>query len=124
MLHLHYICYCVNSADVPQLLFPEAEMVMEEETLPKIVEVTEKSESEKMSEYSDYLRTNPNKATKTLYEGELEQSAVAESADDKQFVKFKARLAASPDQVSVVDGTWASYTFKQMHRPTNMAALN
>lgn len=90
----------LSSVEIPNLLFPQAELVMEEEIQQRDTQAREKSESEKLKEYQDLLKTNTEIGA-GLDKDELEKSAVSETEDDKQFAKFKARIATNPDQVGL-----------------------
>ncbi|XP_046330210.2 programmed cell death protein 2-like [Haliotis rufescens] len=105
-----------DEVEIPNLLFPQAELVMEEEIQQKDAQAREKSESEKLKEYQDLLKTNTEIGA-GLDKDELEKSAVSETEDDKQFAKFKARIATNPDQVLRYDRNGTPLWISASHKP-------
>lgn len=74
------------------VLFPEAELTIDAEDLS--VESTEES-----CQLPESSQADASNASAQYSNEELEQIARQETEDDKQFQKFKKRVAHEPDQV-------------------------
>ena len=82
-------------------LFQEMDIVSEEEPKTPENRSTEKSETEKLAEYGNFLKSEQST---TMLDGnftdtELQQMAGKETEHDKQLIKFKDRIKIEPEQV-------------------------
>ncbi|XP_077291586.1 zinc finger protein RP-8 [Arctopsyche grandis] len=77
------------------IIFPELELTIEEETEEK---VTETSEEQELKYLNKLIAEEKAGCLNDASETELEQYANA-SVEDKTFLKFKKRIAREPDQV-------------------------
>jgi hypothetical protein len=80
------------------------EIVTETENYQPEDEV-EKTDTEKMKEYAEYLKTeNMSQTCGEMSEAELQKMASKESENDKQLRKFKKRISLEPEQVMFCEG--------------------
>lgn len=78
-----------------ELLFPEYEIVIERENSVVSKEITE---DKWLEEYERFLNSHQSNELEDISESELSQY-VSEDIEDKQFSKFKKRIASNPKQV-------------------------
>ncbi|KAK3766943.1 hypothetical protein RRG08_040462 [Elysia crispata] len=84
------------------LLFKEFELVTEDEELKKGDSSSDnsRSEEERLAEYQQLMQSQRLQGPEGKFtEEELETTAVHETEDDQQFLKFKKRIEPEPDQV-------------------------
>ncbi|GFO10820.1 programmed cell death protein 2 [Plakobranchus ocellatus] len=85
------------------LLFKEFELVTEDEDIKKDYcdsESPSRSDSERLAEYQQLMRSPQMQESEGKFtEEELDASAIHETEDDQQFLKFKKRIEMEPDQV-------------------------
>lgn len=99
------------------ILFPEQDIVSEEE--PKVPEKcgSEKSDDEKMKEYKELLdlKKCSSDLTENLSECDLQEMAGKETENIKQLHRFKERINLEPEQVSLkkrlLAFSFCSYSF-------------
>ena len=85
----------------PEFLFPEYELVIEQE--PENEEKEENSEDQVLKDYKQFARSHSGLQTDDQDEQEFEKlAAVGKEAliADKQFKKFQKRVNLEPEQVS------------------------
>lgn len=81
-------------------LFKEFDLVTEDEEIKNSSSKSSASEEERLAEYQKLIGSQQFKETEGAYtEEELATSAVHETEDDQQFLKFKKRVEPEPDQV-------------------------
>lgn len=79
-------------------LFPEFELVLEaEESIEPVNETEEQSESRRMKEYEELMKSGTVNDMPDLTEGDL--MPYAQNVEDEAFGKFKKRIARNNDQV-------------------------
>lgn len=94
------------------LLFPEQELVMEQEKCDA-KPTEEKTEEEKLAEYKKYMKgTTDGASSQKLSEKDLQDMAKAETKKDKQFNAFKKRVDHEPEQVCKLANKYAISNFK------------
>ncbi|GFS25455.1 programmed cell death protein 2 [Elysia marginata] len=82
------------------LLFKEFELVTEDEEVNEDSSSNSRSDKERLAEYQQLMRSEQLKGLEGKYtEEDLETTAVHETEDDQQFLKFKKRTESEPDQV-------------------------
>lgn len=81
-------------------LFKEFDLVTEDEEYTEGDSNNSKSDEERLLEYEQLMRSPQLQGLDEKYQAEdLEQSAKAETEDDKLFLKFKNRMDYEPTQV-------------------------
>ncbi|XP_077997124.1 programmed cell death protein 2-like isoform X2 [Glandiceps talaboti] len=96
--HKKVCCKEGSKSSNSMLLFPEYEVVTESEDYKPAQ--TEKSEEEKMKEYSKFVETEKGETmmkNKDMTEGELDKMAAQE--EDVQFQIFRERIRHEPEQI-------------------------
>ena len=106
--------FLFTGARVPQssvrLLFKEFELVTEDEEIKK--ESSRSTEEDRLAEYQQLMRSQQVKGLEGKFsEEELETTAVHETEDDQQFLKFKKRTEAEPDQVQLFHSNRWTFPF-------------
>jgi len=81
-------------------IFEEFDLVTEDEVLPVKQEDTNNSKTneESLKEFEN-LRVGESSSNKSFSVADLEQTAKAETEDDREFLKFKERIRPEPTQV-------------------------
>ncbi|XP_059162826.1 programmed cell death protein 2-like [Physella acuta] len=90
----------LEEKNVSSLLFKEFDLVTEDEEYTEGDSNNSKSDEERLLEYEQLMRSPQLQGLDEKYQAEdLEQSAKAETEDDKLFLKFKNRVDYEPTQV-------------------------
>lgn len=90
--------------------FPEMELVTEAENYLPEKNSKEKTDEEKMKEYSDFLKSkNMTGSLGEVSESELQKIASQENDNDKQLRKFKERVSHEPEQVNPDQESFKSF---------------
>ncbi|KAL7737774.1 hypothetical protein ACLKA6_006164 [Drosophila palustris] len=88
------------SDTLPEVVFPEYEIVMERDSTSEAADKAEKDEAACLAEYEEFSASGKTGELSNVSENELDKYfGNAEEKEDKAFKQFKKQTAAEPEQI-------------------------